>query len=159
MVAYGYIIMRKGWISISWPHSFQTYSEWIDFEPVWIIYEIAGNYISDYRIQVEFHSSQPMNFLSNTDPPSIPDFYFKSKKQNQEKTTEKIKLYVNISHAYVAESVDMFFIVFTRSQVKLLQLGSFLSSGIIIDQWGALFRLWNSPTFFRSNFKPTPSLT
>ena len=82
---------------------FQTYSEWIDFEPVWIIYEIAGNYISDYRIQVEFHSSQPMNFLSNTDPPSIPDFYFKSKKQNQEKTTEKIKLYVNISHAYVAE--------------------------------------------------------
>ena len=45
---------------------FQTYSEWIDFEPVWIIYEIAGNYLSDYRIQVEFHSSQPMNFLSNT---------------------------------------------------------------------------------------------
>ena len=30
---------------------------------------------------------------------------------------EKIKLYVNISHAYVAESVDMFFIVFTRSQI------------------------------------------
>ena len=84
---------------------------------MWIIYEIAGNYLSDYRIQVEFHSSQPMNFLSNTDPPSIPDFYFKSKKQNQEKTTEKIKLYVNISHAYVAESVDMFFVVFTRSQI------------------------------------------
>ena len=83
---------------------FETYSEWIDFEPVWIIYEIAENYISDYRIQVEFHSSQPMNFLSNTDPPSIPDFFFfKSKKQNQEKTMEKIKLHVNVSHAYVAE--------------------------------------------------------
>ena len=24
---------------------FQTYSDWIDFEPAWIIYEIAGNYI------------------------------------------------------------------------------------------------------------------
>ena len=83
---------------------FQTNPDWIDFELVWIIYEIAGNYISDYRIQVEFHSSQPMNFLSNTDPPSIPDFFFfKSKKQNQEKTMEKIKLHVNVSHAYVAE--------------------------------------------------------
>ena len=47
---------------------------------------------------------------------------------------EKIKLYVNISHAYVAESVDMFFIVFTRSQiiaaVKLFsQVESLLISG------------------------------
>ena len=47
---------------------------------------------------------------------------------------EKIKLYVNISHAYVAESLDMFFIVFTRSQiiaaVKLFsQVESLLISG------------------------------
>ena len=45
------------------------------FEPVWIIYEIAGNSISDYRIQVEFHFSQPMNFLSNTDPLPLQIFF------------------------------------------------------------------------------------
>ena len=44
-------------------------------------------------------------------------FFFLSNKQNQEKTMKEKKLYVNISHAYVAESVDMFFIVFTRSQI------------------------------------------
>lgn len=47
---------------------------------------------------------------------------------------EKIELYVNISHAYVTESVAMFFIVFTRSQiiaaVKLFsQVESLLISG------------------------------
>ena len=41
---------------------------------------------------------------------------------------EKIKLYVNISHAYVAESVDMFFIVFTRN---------------LIIAAGKLFLKWN----------------
>ena len=68
---------------------FQTYSEWIDFEPVWIIYEIAGNYISDCRIQVEFHSSQPMNFLSNTEPPPIPDFFLKVKNKTKKRQWKK----------------------------------------------------------------------
>ena len=110
-----------------------------------------------------------MNFLSNTDPPSIPDFYFKSKKQNQEKTTEKIKLYVNISHAYVAESVDKFFIVFTRCQIiaavklfsqvesLLISGGPFFNFGTAQPSFGATskFNLIPCLTYFRIASKRT----
>ena len=136
---------------------------------MWIIYEIVGNYLSDYRIQVEFHSSQPMNFLSNTDPLPFQIFILKVKNKTKKRLTEKIELYVNISHAYVAESVDKFFIVFTRckiiaavklfSQVESLLIsgGPFFNFGTAQPSFGATskFNLIPSLTYFRIASKRT----
>ena len=67
---------------------------------------------------------------------------------------EKIKLYVNISHAYVAESLDMFFIVFTRSQIiaavklfsevesLLISGGPFFNLGTAQPSFGATSNLY-----------------
>ena len=121
--------------SISSTHSFPNIS-WLD----WFL-NLCGLFMRlpeiTYQIigcKSNFILPNQWIFLATQNPLPFQIFFFLSKKQNQEKTMEKIKLYVNVSHAYVAESVDMFFIVFTRSQiiaaVKLFsQVESLLISG------------------------------
>ena len=80
---------------------------------------------------------------------------------------EKIKLYVNISHAYVAESVDMFFIVFTRSQIiaavrlfsqvesLLISGGPFFNFGTAQPSFGATSNLYLLSHVLKNCFEKT----
>ena len=154
MIAYGFIIcsmifcnskcfiMRKGWISISSPHSFPNIS-WLD----WFL-NLCGLFMRFQEITYQiigfksnFIRPNQWIFLATQTPFHSRFFFLKVKKTKPRKDNEKIKLYVNISHAYVAEIIAAVKL-FSQGESLLISGGPFFNFGTAQPSFGATSNLY-----------------